>query len=185
MSDTSSTRESSARVTWLNSIPATWRVVALRYLVSIGTGGSDSEDAAEDGAYPFVVRSPELLRSDKYLFDEEAILTAGDGDVGKVFHHLRGKFDAHQRVYVLTRFRGVVPRFLYYYFSSQFINVVAYGGAQTTVSSLRRPMFTSFPVLVPPMDVQESIAHYRLIRFEGVVGVGSRLGRGGCGRCSG
>lgn len=97
---------------------------------------------------------------DSFTYNTEAILTAGDGDVGEIFHHLNERFDAHQRVYVLRAFRGVLGRYLYYYFSSEFKRVVAYGGAQTTVASLRRPMFTTFPVLVPSLDEQRLIAAF-------------------------
>jgi type I restriction enzyme S subunit len=34
-----------------------------------------------------------------YSYDEEAVLTAGDGDIGKIFHYINGKFEYHQRVY--------------------------------------------------------------------------------------
>lgn len=147
-------------VEWLGQIPALWDTRTLRYLAVVETGSKDTVDADPDGAYPFIVRSPTPLRIGSFSYDTEAILTAGDGDVGEIFHHLDGKFDVHQRVYVLRQFRGVLGRFLYYYFSSKFINVVAYGGIQTTVSSLRRPMFTSFPVTVPSWDEQVTIADF-------------------------
>jgi type I restriction enzyme S subunit len=147
-------------IDWLGTVPAEWSAKALRYLAVVETGSKDTADADADGEFPFIVRSPKLLRINTFSYDTEAILTAGDGDVGEIFHHMTGKFDAHQRVYVLRAFLEVDPRFLYYYFSSQFINVVAYGGIQTTVSSLRRPMFTSFPVLVPDRQTQRSIASF-------------------------
>jgi type I restriction enzyme S subunit len=148
------------RIEWLGRIPIEWSVTPLRHLASITTGGRDTADAVPDGAYPFVVRSPHLEQIDTYTYDAEAILTAGDGDVGEVFHHLDGKFDVHQRVYVLHRFKGVSGRFLYYYFSSEFRNVVAYGGALTTVASLRRPMFTAFQIAAPAYADQLRIAHF-------------------------
>jgi type I restriction enzyme S subunit len=141
-------------VPWLEKAPTNWSLQALRYLAIVETGTKDTIDSVPSGSYPFVVRSKTLLSIDSFTYDTEAILTAGDGDVGEVFHHLTGKFDVHQRVYVLRNFRNILPRFLYYYFSSQFKRVVAYGGALTTVASLRRPMFTSFPVLVPSRDEQ-------------------------------
>lgn len=110
--------------------------------------------------YPFFVRSPDALRIDTFDFNTEAVITAGDGDVGNVFHHYNGKFSAHQRVYVIDGFRRVDPRYFYFYFSSEFRRAVSYGGAATTVASLRRPMFTSFPVCVPPRDEQQQIAEF-------------------------
>ncbi|PPF73217.1 MULTISPECIES: restriction endonuclease subunit S [unclassified Rathayibacter] len=147
-------------VPWLEKAPMKWSLQALRYLAVVETGTKDTIDSVPNGSYPFVVRSKTLLSIDSFTYDTEAILTAGDGDVGEVFHHLTGKFDVHQRVYVLRNFRTILPRFLYYYFSSQFKRVVAYGGALTTVASLRRPMFTSFPVLVPSRDEQLAICAF-------------------------
>jgi type I restriction enzyme S subunit len=145
---------------WLDSMPSTWREVPLQYLATVETGSKDTVDAVEDGEYPFIVRSAEPLAIDCYAYDTEAILTAGDGAVGEIFHHITGKFDAHQRVYVIRDFHDIDGRFLYWYFSSEFRRAVAYGGAQTTVASLRRSMFTTFPVAVPPPKAQQRIASY-------------------------
>lgn len=145
---------------WLDSMPSTWREVPLQYLATVETGSKDTVDAVEDGQYPFIVRSSEPLAIDSYAYDTEAILTAGDGAVGEIFHHIEGRFDAHQRVYVIRDFQGIDGRYLYWYFSSEFRRVVSHGGAQTTVASLRRSMFTTFPVAVPPPEVQTLIAKY-------------------------
>lgn len=145
---------------WLESMPSTWREVPLQYLATVETGSKDTVHAVEDGEYPFIVRSAEPLAIDSYAYDTEAILTAGDGAVGEIFHHIIGKFDAHQRVYVIRDFHDINGRFLYWYFSSEFRRAVSYGGAQTTVASLRRSMFTTFPVAVPPPEMQRHIASY-------------------------
>ena len=145
---------------WLDSMPSTWREIPLQYLATVETGSRDTVDAVDDGKYPFIVRSAEPLAISTFSYDTEAILTAGDGAVGEIFHHMHGKFDAHQRVYVIRDFRGIDGRYLYWYFSSEFRRVVAYGGAQTTVASLRRSMLTAFPIAVPPLDIQGHIAGY-------------------------
>lgn len=146
---------------WLRELPTSWDVVRLRYLCDITTGSGDTQDADPDGAYPFVVRSSTPLRSAEYTFNTEAILTAGDGAlVGKAFLHMKGKFHAHQRVYVLTNFRNVDSRFLYYYFSSHFRLMASDGSAKTTVDSVRRWMLTDMPIAVPAIDEQRAIADF-------------------------
>ncbi|WP_354539429.1 hypothetical protein [Roseovarius sp. MBR-6] len=55
MSETHSRMTTSAP--WLDSVPAHWRVFPLRRLVRISTGGRDTQDRKDDGAYPFFVRS--------------------------------------------------------------------------------------------------------------------------------
>lgn len=145
---------------WLTDVPADWSVSRLRFICDTATGSGDTQDAQPDGEFDFYVRSPNALRSAEFTFDTEAVLTAGDGAVGEVFHHVRGKFHAHQRVYVLSNFRGVLPRYFYYYFSSFFRLMAQDGSARTTVDSVRRWMLTDMPFLLPPLDEQEAIADY-------------------------
>ena len=93
----------------------------LKELAEIGTGSSDKKDANTNGKYPFFVRSPIIERSNKYLYDEEAVLTVGDGvGTGKVFHYVNGKYDLHQRCYRMYDFSDKLKVF----FSSIFKNVL-------------------------------------------------------------
>lgn len=145
---------------WLRTLPIEWGVSRVRYVCDVTTGSGDRIDSDVDGGYPFYVRSPNPLASSGYSFDTEAVLTAGDGAVGEVFHHVSGKFHAHQRVYVLHGFRGVHPRFFFYYFSALFRLMCSDGAARTTVDSVRRWMVTDMPMPVPPLDEQRAIADY-------------------------
>ncbi|MFC4854132.1 restriction endonuclease subunit S [Actinophytocola glycyrrhizae] len=145
---------------WLTEVPADWSVTRLRFICDIATGSGDTQDSVPDGEYDFYVRSPIALRSTGFSFDTEAVLTAGDGAVGEVFHHVNGKFHAHQRVYVLSNFRDVFPRYFYYYFSSFFRLMAQDGSARTTVDSVRRWMLTDMPFVLPPLDEQRAIADY-------------------------
>ncbi|MYS49341.1 hypothetical protein GTW46_04545 [Streptomyces sp. SID6013] len=146
----------------LGQIPSAWRLVPTRYLCTITTGGEDSGNASIDGKYPFYVRGREILRSDDYAFDGEAVMTPGDGQggTGKVFHYFSGKFQAHQRVYVFTDFHGIDGRYFYYYLST-FLQPIALAGSNTvTMESLRRPLLAAFPVAVPPLEEQRKIVKY-------------------------
>ena len=46
----------------------------LEEIAYIGTGSSNRVDAQKDGKYPFFVRSKQVMRSNSYCFDEEAII---------------------------------------------------------------------------------------------------------------
>jgi type I restriction enzyme, S subunit len=145
-------------VEWLGNVPATWDVKRLKFLCDVQTGSRDTENAVEDGAYPFFVRSQTVERIDSMAFDCEAILTAGDGaGVGKVFHYHQGPFDFHQRVYMMSNFKGVSGPYLFHFLRENFYKVALEGGAKSTVDSLRRPVFMNFAVCVPPLEEQESI----------------------------
>lgn len=145
-------------IEWLGEVPTHWEVKRLRFICHIGTGDADTADAVEEGAYPFFVRSPLIERIGDFSHDCEAVLTAGDGaGVGKVYHHFKGKFRAHQRVYIFSQFRGVRGRFFYAYMSEMFAKVVLEGTAKSTVESLRRPMIADFWMTVPPDGEQGEI----------------------------
>lgn len=145
-------------IDWLGKIPEYWDIIRTRFLCKITTGSGDTQDAVPDGKYPFVVRSPHLERSNTYIFDGEGVLTAGDGaGVGEVFHHMRGKFHFHQRVYLFYDFQNIIPLYFYYYMKALFSAVALAENAKSTVNSLRRPMLLDFPVAVPPISEQESI----------------------------
>ncbi|WP_336706501.1 restriction endonuclease subunit S [Oerskovia sp. USHLN155] len=144
-----------------NELPAHWRVVRGRHLVTIQTGSGDTVDAEDGGQYPFYVRSDTPLRSSGWEFDTRAVLTAGDGaGVAKVFHLVSGKFMAHQRVYVLHDFREVTPEFFFYAFRSMFYLMALDGSAKSTVDSVRRHMIADMPFGIPPIDEQLAIAGY-------------------------
>lgn len=148
----------SVDVDWLGSMPSHWTLTRTRFLCKIRTGSGDTQDSDELGEYPFYVRSDTPLRSSKYEFDGKCVLTAGDGaGVGKVFHLVEGKFMAHQRVYVLSDFKLVIPEFFYYYFKSTFALIALDGSAKSTVDSVRRPMLSNLPVALPPLDEQARI----------------------------
>ena len=93
-----------------------WEQRKVSDVCSISTGKSNTQDKVEDGTYPFYVRSPIIERSNRYLYDEEAVLTVGDGvGTGKVFHYVNGKYDLHQRVYRLFDFSDDVNAKFFYF----------------------------------------------------------------------
>ena len=145
-------------VAWLGQIPNHWQVRRLRSLANISTGGRDTINSLEDGAYPFFVRSQTVERIDTWAYDGEAVLTAGDGvGVGRVFHYINGKFDYHQRVYKFSDFTDISARLFYHYFSATLRFQTSQGTAKSTVDSLRLPMLQNFPVVVPPADEQDAL----------------------------
>lgn len=145
---------------WLADLPHTWKSANLGHVARVGTGSADVQDSDDNGAYPFVVRSPRLLRLETYTHDTEAVLTAGDGNVGEIFHHLKGKFAAHQRVYVIEPGPELHGRYLYYAMRGTFLNSLQGNTAKSTVESLRRPMLTGFIIPVPIFEHQKRIADY-------------------------
>ena len=145
-------------------------MVKLGELVHIATGGRNTSDAVENGTYPFYVRSQVPLRLNEYDFDESAVLTAGDGvGVGKVFHHVEGKYALHQRAYRLVpNLELLSSRYLYHVMVSQFGRYLESTVFHSSVTSVRKPMLERFPVAVPPMEEQDRVADV-LDRFNALV----------------
>lgn len=82
-----------------------WRTEKLTNLVSsITTGKLDANAMVSNGRYRFYTCAKEFYRIDKYAFDDEALLISGNGEYVGYIHYYKGKFNAYQRVYVLTGF---------------------------------------------------------------------------------
>ena len=80
-----------------------YETAKLGELCAITTGKLDANASDENGQYPFFTCSKTALRINSFAFDTEAILIAGNGDIGHTKYY-RGKFNAYQRTYVLTDF---------------------------------------------------------------------------------
>ncbi len=148
-------------VEWIGVIPKEWEVVRLRFLCNVQTGNMDTQDNNPDGLYPFFVRSPNVERCDQFSFNNEAVLMAGDGvGAGKVFHHYRGRYGCHQRVYSLHSFSNVFGRYFFYFLSNNFYKKIEENNAKSTVDSIRLPMLKNFQVALPSYAEQQRIADY-------------------------
>lgn len=138
-----------------------WEQRKVKEICSISTGKSNTQDRVDEGIYPFYVRSPIVERSNRYLFDEEAVLTVGDGvGTGKVFHYVNGKYDLHQRVYRMFDFSSEInAKYFYYYFSDHFYNRVMSMTAKTSVDSVRYEMIADMDILLPKLNEQIAISN--------------------------
>ena len=136
-----------------------WEQRKVHEVCLISTGKSNTQDHIEDGEYPFYVRSPIIERSNRYLYDEEAVLTVGDGvGTGKVYHYVNGKYDLHQRVYRMYSFqKNILGEYFYYYFSNHFYERVMTMTAKTSVDSVRYEMIADMEVLYPSETEQRKI----------------------------
>jgi type I restriction enzyme S subunit len=135
-----------------------WELRKSKELCTISTGKGNTQDKVDDGAYPFYVRSATIEKSDEYLYDQEAILTVGDGvGTGKVYHYVNGKYNLHQRVYRMYDFKDVSAKYFYYYFSKNFYKRVMSMTAKTSVDSVRMEMIADMNIVFPSVKEQENI----------------------------
>ncbi len=124
---------------------------------TIQTGKSNTQDKDDNGIYPFYTRSEKIEHSKKYIFDCEAVITIGDGNIGKIFFYENGKFDCHQRVYVLNNFKEITGKYLYYYFSTFFYKRAISMSAKNTVDSVRLEMISNMTIKFPSIEEQKRI----------------------------
>ena len=81
------------------NLPKGCRKYTVGEFFPVVTGKKDANIATENGKYMFFTCSQDVLRTDGYSFDGDAILLAGNGDFNVKYY--RGKFEAYQRTYVL------------------------------------------------------------------------------------
>lgn len=134
----------------------TWQTKKLGDLSSIKTGKKDVNEGNPNGKYPFFTCAREHTFSDNYSFDTEALLIAGNGDVGHVSYY-EGKFEAYQRTYVLSNFVDVLPRYLYIYLDGFLKDTVSKQKLGNTIPYIKMGMLTDFAVPLPTISEQKVI----------------------------
>lgn len=137
-----------------------WEQKFVKDVCSIETGKSNTQDQDVNGLYPFFIRSENPVKSSKYLYDCEAVITIGDGKIGQVFHYINGKFDLHQRCYKMSDFQGVNGKYFFYFFSSHFYERAMRMSAKATVDSVRLEMISDMPIYLPSLKEQKRIADF-------------------------
>lgn len=139
-------------------LPDGWCWARLGSIANIVTGRLDANAQTKDGAYPFFTCGEEVFKTDSYAFDCNAILLGGNNATGDFkMHKFSGKFNAYQRVYVITTFPEIDVDYLYnhirYYLprlQSQSI------GSQTRY--LKLGMITGLLIALPTFCEQKTIS---------------------------
>jgi type I restriction enzyme S subunit len=134
-----------------------WEVRNLGDCCKITTGKKDVNEGNPLGIYPFFTCSRSHTFSDSYSFDTEAILIAGNGDVGNL-HYFTGKFEAYQRTYVLVNFNSNV-RYLWHQLSADLISSLGIGKIGSSIPYIKKENLANFEFNCPcnPTD-QNAIA---------------------------
>ena len=124
------------------------------------TGKLDSNAMVENGEYPFFTCAKEVFRIDKYAFDQEALLLAGNNAAGKYdVKYYKGKFNAYQRTYVL----GLKEEWSYQLFRYQLEDKLAYLQQQSLgglTKYLTLKILGELEFIVPPMDKQNEFTAF-------------------------
>ncbi len=148
--------ETEFKKTEIGEIPREWEVNELGKISTIKTGKTNVQDAVENGVYPLFDRSDIIKKSNKYLFDTEAVIIPGEGKDFKPKYY-KGKFDLHQRTYAIFDFKDLNGKYLFFmmHIFNSYLIEFAVG---STVSSLRLPMFQNLKIPQPSFSEQFHIA---------------------------
>lgn len=126
-------------------------------LTNIRTGKLDANAAGPTGQYPFFTCAREPLRIDKYAYDCECVLVAGNGDLN--IKHYSGKFEAYQRTYIVEVLdtNRLLSRYLYYFLDSYLVRLrkLSIGGV---IKYIKLENLTTAPIPLPPLPEQKRIA---------------------------
>jgi type I restriction enzyme S subunit len=126
-------------------------------ICSIETGKRDANEAVEGAEYLFFTTSRDVSRIDTFRWDTEALLIAGNANVGEVKHYV-GKFEAYQRTYVLSDFvDAVIPRFLFYVAKSELKQYLMDKTNSAAMTYIVLGTLKNFPIPIPPIEVQREI----------------------------
>lgn len=131
-------------------------VVSLGDIVKITTGKKDVNQGNPTGKYPFFTCAREHTYSDGYSYDQEALLIAGNGDVGNV-KYFKGKFEAYQRTYILGEFERVDPLYLYYVLDKTLKSTLEKQKLGNTMPYIKMGMLADYKIPLPPIEIQREI----------------------------
>lgn len=144
-----------------------WESVALKDLCDIQTGKKDVNQGNPNGKYPFFTCAKDNTFIDTYTFDTEALLIAGNGDVGSVKYY-NGKFDVYQRTYILHNFNKSMPKYLFYILGHTLSKEMNKQKLGNTMPYIKLGMLQAFEVPVPPIEEQKKIVE-ELDRYQRII----------------
>ncbi|OOZ39820.1 hypothetical protein BOW53_10230 [Solemya pervernicosa gill symbiont] len=144
-----------------------WPIEKLGTLCEIKTGRKDVNQGNPEGKYPFFTCAKEHTYSDDYSFDGEALLIAGNGDVGNTTYY-NGKFEAYQRTYVLMNFDRVNPRYLFRILDGLLKRTLYDQKLGNTMPYIKKGMLENYPIILPPLSMQKRIVAILDEAFAGI-----------------
>ena len=132
-----------------------WVVKRLGEECGITTGRKDVNEGNPSGEYPFFTCAREHTFSDSFSFEGEAILIAGNGEVGNL-SYFKGRFEAYQRTYVLQKFTMNVS-YLWHQLSAYLAGSLGIGKIGSSIPYILKGNLLEFEFR-SPVDMAEQTA---------------------------
>ena len=153
-----------------------WKKKTLSNVCQIKTGKKDVNEGCENGEYPFFTCAKQHTFSDNYSYDCEAILIAGNGEVGKT-HYYNGKFEAYQRTYILSDFTNISVFFLLHFIEFFLPLDISKEKQHGAMPYIKLGTLKDFSVVTPPIAEQRAIATVLTTADEEIASLESDLSR--------
>jgi type I restriction enzyme S subunit len=130
-----------------------WEILMLGDICKISTGKKDVNEGNPLGIYPFFTCAKNHTFSDSYSFDTEAILIAGNGDVGNCQYY-NGKFEAYQRTYVLTDVSKDI-QYVFSYLNYFFQNTINSQKQMGAMPYIKIGMLEEYQIKIPKSEKEQ------------------------------
>jgi len=136
--------------------PKGWQVIPWESVFDTKTGKLDSNAAVEGGEYPFFTCAKDWLWIDKYAYDCEALLLAGNNAAGVYdVKHYKGKFNAYQRTYILQLKDADWSYSLFKYQLEDQLQYLQSQSKGTNTRYLTMGILNSLAFIAPPKELQD------------------------------
>ncbi len=149
----------SCNVNGLKEIPASWRIVPLKYLCTMQAGKNlVSEQIAETGTYP--VYGGNGLRGyyESYNLEGHRILIGRQGALCGNVHEVDGKYWCTEHALVTTVTRIIEVHYLYYLLTAMHLNQYASNAAAQP--GLAAANILNLRTVLPSLNIQKEILNY-------------------------
>jgi len=138
-------------------IPESWRWIQIGEICSVVTGRLDANAQDPNGAYAFFTCGVEVYKTKDYAFDCDAVLLGGNNASGDYkMHRYVGKFNAYQRVYVITDPPKETLDYLFYVIKWR-LPSLKHNSQGTTTRFIKLGQVTGMLVPFPPLAEQKRI----------------------------
>jgi type I restriction enzyme S subunit len=140
-----------------------FKFISLGGIFEVKTGNKNAQDAIVGGEYPFFTRSIDTQRIDTYDYDQEALILPGEGNFQ--IKYFKGKFNVHQRTYILSNNnKHKINMALYRDVVQDKVGELVQKSVGSTVNSLRKPIIEN--IIVPLLSQEEQEVVFESIQFQ-------------------
>ena len=140
---------------WLEEIPEHWKIIKLKYILTIYNGRDYKEVASEEG-YPVYGSVGRFAYAKKFLHNGEAVLFGRKGTINKPLY-VRGKFwTVDTMFYAVVNVKAITK---YIFYMANFFPYEKFM-TSTALPSITQDDLNEYKIILPPIDEQKQIIAY-------------------------